>query len=310
MISIIIPCYNCARTVGRAFNSVVNQTFEDWELLLVDNNSADNTLDVLIQLQKQFPEKVKVLYEQKPGATCARNKGLYAAKGDWIQFLDASDEIAPTKLEVQHAKAIQYNPNFIVGSYTRIGTYLDVEINESYPVAGGEVWSALIKSKLGVTSSNLWNRHALIAVKGWDTSLLAAQEYDLMFRLLKLSTSIAYDAENSTTVHILPNETSVRGSGTQQELRILESKINLRRRIKSHLVEQDLLTTECKDLLDLYLFEDITRTYRYTNHHISHLQEFHVPSKNKIFSYLFRRKIDLQRLMTTRSLPLIENLYH
>lgn len=310
MISIIIPCYNCAHTIGRAFNSVVNQTFEDWELLLVDNNSADNTLDVLIQLQKQFPGKVKVLYEQKPGATCARNRGLYAAQGDWVQFLDADDEIAQTKLEVQHAKAIQYNPTFIAGSYTRIGTYLDADINETHPVDEGEVWSALIKSKLGVTSSNLWNRQALITVKGWDVSLLAEQEYDLMFRLLKLSASIAYDTEKSTTVHILPNETSARGSDTQQALRILESKINLRRRIKSHLVEQNLLTTACQDLLDLYLFEDITKTYRYTDHHISHLQEFHVPSKNKIFSYLFRRRIDLQRLLTTRSMALIENLYH
>jgi glycosyltransferase involved in cell wall biosynthesis len=297
MISIIIPCYNCAPFINRAFNSVVNQTFQDWELLLVDNNSADNTLDVLIQLQKQYPEKIKVLFEQKPGATCARNKGLYAAKGDWVQFLDADDELAPNKLEVQHAKAVKHMPNFIAGTYTRIGTYLGMEINETHQAKDGEIWSALIRSNLGVTSSNLWNRKALLAVNGWDESLLAAQGYDLMFRLLKLSTAVDFDSENSTTVHIVPGETIVRGPGTQKQLRILESKINLRRRIKAHLVEQNLLTSECRNLLDLYLFEHITKTYRYTNYHISQLQDFNVPSKNKIFSFLFRRKIDLKRLL-------------
>src|SRR3954469_11137836 len=99
MISIVIPCFNCEPFIQRAFNSVINQTFQNWELLLVNNNSTDNTQEVLLALQKQFPEKIKVLFEERRGAPCARNKGLREANGDWIQFLDADDEIKPDKLE-------------------------------------------------------------------------------------------------------------------------------------------------------------------------------------------------------------------
>jgi glycosyltransferase involved in cell wall biosynthesis len=297
MVSVIIPCFNCAAFITRAVDSVVNQTFKDWELILVDNNSTDETPEMLIQFQKRFPEKTRVFYEEKPGAPCARNKGLSEAKGDWIQFLDADDEISPDKLESQYALALQTNPNFIAGTYKKLGTYMGAEVNVTRAVGEGDIWSALIKSDLGITSANLWRRKTLQEVNGWDESLVASQEYDVMFRILKISTAVELDPRNTTTIHIVPGESISRGSGKEKALRVLESKINLRRRIKAHLAEHNLLTAERKRLVDRYLFEYLTKTYRYTHDNSDELQGLDVPITSKFMSYIFRRKMDLKRIL-------------
>jgi glycosyltransferase involved in cell wall biosynthesis len=297
MVSVIIPCFNCEDFIKRAFDSVVNQTFKDWELLLVDNRSTDGTREALIELQKIFPEKIKVLYEDKPGAPCARNKGLAQAKGEWIQFLDADDEISPDKLEVQYALALKKKPAFIAGTYTRTGMYLGARVLETRAVADADIWAALINSNLGITSSNLWSRRALLQVNGWNESLVASQEYDLMFRMLQLSTAVALDPRDTTVVHVVPGESVSRGAGKGKRLRIIESKINLRHRIKAHLAEQNLLTADRRKLLDLYLFEHLTKTYRYTYENITQLQDLDVPLTSKVMAYFFRRKMDMKKLL-------------
>jgi glycosyltransferase involved in cell wall biosynthesis len=304
MISIVIPCFNCESFIERAFNSVLNQTFKNWELLLVDNNSTDDTQNVLIALQTRFPEKIKVLFEERAGAPFARNKGLWEAKGDWVQFLDADDEIKPDKLEVQYAIAVKKNPAFIASTYTRVGSWLDQVVNETRSVYPNDVWSALISSYLGITSSNLFNRKLLLEVKGWDESLMSSQEYNLMFKLLKVSTAVEFDTRDTTIVHVSEVESISRGFGREKRLKVLELKIDLRFRIKAYLTEHNLLTPDRKKRLDLYLFEHITKTYRYTSDITRHLRKLDVPFKKRIRSIYFMRTVDLQRLFGKEEAPL------
>jgi glycosyltransferase involved in cell wall biosynthesis len=297
MISIVIPCYNCAAYISRAFNSVLKQTYTNWELFLVDNNSSDNTPEILLQLQRQYPEKVHVLFEEKPGAPCARNRGLVQAGGSWVQFLDADDELAPDKLSRQYALALKQNPALVAATYTRRGSHLGRRIRETRTVQPGDIWSALIQSNLGITSSNLWNRALLLKVNGWDESLSASQEYDLMFRMLQLRPMVAFDERDRTTVHIVPGDSISRGTGKLKRLKVLESKINLRQRIKAYLKKEDLLTTELEQQLDLFLFEQMTKAYRYTRDYEQHMQALQVPFTGRIKALLFKRKIGLKCLL-------------
>jgi len=297
MISIVIPCYNCAPYIRRAFNSVLKQTYTNWELLLVDNNSTDNTREILLQLQDQHPEKVQVLFEEKPGAPCARNRGLAEARGSWIQFLDADDELAPDKLSGQYALALKQSPAVVAATYTRKGGQAGQRIRETRAVDPGDIWSALIQSNLGITSSNLWNRKLLIRANGWDESLSASQEYDLMFRMLQLRPMVAFDMRDRTTVHVVPGESVSRGTGKLKRLKVLESKINLRHRIKAYLLKENLLRPELQRQLDLFLFEQMTKAYRYTAHYQEQTQALHVPAACRLKAYLFRRKIGMKRLL-------------
>ena len=98
-VSIIIPTYNCARYIGRALDSVCAQTYKDYEILLVDDGSTDDTKDVSMQ----YGRKVTYLYQQNRGVSAARNHAILKANGELFAYLDADDMWYPEKLERQVA---------------------------------------------------------------------------------------------------------------------------------------------------------------------------------------------------------------
>ena len=101
LVSIIMPTYNCGRFIAEAIQSVLAQTYQAWELIIVDDGSTDNTADIVAS----FPDP-RIHYlcnEQNIGAALTRNKALREASGRYIAFLDSDDLWAPTKLERQIA---------------------------------------------------------------------------------------------------------------------------------------------------------------------------------------------------------------
>lgn len=104
-VSAVIPCYRCADTVGRAVRSVAAQTQPPAELILVDDGSADGTLERLRSLAASYPAgwvRIVALPENR-GAADARNAGWAAATQPYVAFLDADDAWHPRKIEIQHA---------------------------------------------------------------------------------------------------------------------------------------------------------------------------------------------------------------
>ena len=101
LVSIIMPSYNTAAFIDQSIKSVLGQTYDNWELIIVDDCSTDNTDEVV-----SFFEDPRIRYyknEKNSGAALSRNKALREAKGRWIAFLDSDDLWAPTKLEKQIA---------------------------------------------------------------------------------------------------------------------------------------------------------------------------------------------------------------
>ena len=99
LVSIIMPSYNTAKYIGESIDSVIEQTYENWELIIVDDCSTDNTDEVVAQYDDS-----RIIYlknEKNSGAAVSRNKALRAAKGEWIAFLDSDDLWDTTKLEKQ-----------------------------------------------------------------------------------------------------------------------------------------------------------------------------------------------------------------
>jgi len=97
MVSVIIPAYNAEHCIRRAIDSILAQSYEDFEVVVVDDGSTDGTAEVV----KQYGEKVKYIYQENAGVSVARNTGVAAAKGQWVAFLDADDEWLPDKLKRQ-----------------------------------------------------------------------------------------------------------------------------------------------------------------------------------------------------------------
>ncbi|NBG89624.1 glycosyltransferase family 2 protein [Isachenkonia alkalipeptolytica] len=101
LVSVIMPAYNCEEYVIEAINSVLAQTYKNWELLVLDDGSKDNTLQI-IEKFSQKDSRIKALPNGKNmGVSATRNRGIELASGDWIAFLDSDDMWEPLKLEKQ-----------------------------------------------------------------------------------------------------------------------------------------------------------------------------------------------------------------
>lgn len=101
LVSVIIPAYNAGQYIGRAIASVQAQTHTEWELIISDDSSSDNTCEIAERLAKEDPRIRLVKSKINRGAAAARNAGVSAGKGEYIAFLDADDTWQPDKLEVQ-----------------------------------------------------------------------------------------------------------------------------------------------------------------------------------------------------------------
>lgn len=99
-VSVIIPCYNQAKFLPRTIAALQAQTFGAWECIVIDDGSKDNTAEVVANIALSEP-RVRLLQKQNGGSASARDMGLQFVAGEFIQFLDADDTIAPNKLEQQ-----------------------------------------------------------------------------------------------------------------------------------------------------------------------------------------------------------------
>ncbi|WP_299399493.1 glycosyltransferase family 2 protein [uncultured Gelidibacter sp.] len=96
-VSVIIPVYNGGKFIEKSYYSIINQTLDDFEIIYVDNNSTDDSVEKILRLINQNP-KVRLLYESKQGAASARNIGIKNALGTYIYVFDVDDEIYPNAL--------------------------------------------------------------------------------------------------------------------------------------------------------------------------------------------------------------------
>ena len=99
MISIIVPVYNAQKYIKRCVESIVNQSYQKWELILIDDGSKDDS-SLICDEFKQTDSRIHVIHTVNQGASAARNRGLDEAAGDYITFVDADDWVETNHLEV------------------------------------------------------------------------------------------------------------------------------------------------------------------------------------------------------------------
>ena len=120
LISIITPTYNCGKFIGETIESVINQTYENWEMIIVDDCSKDNTKDI-VNKYDQNDDRIKYhLLEKNSGAAIARTKAMELANGNYMAFLDSDDLWVEDKLEKQLKFMKENNFNFVCTEYEQI----------------------------------------------------------------------------------------------------------------------------------------------------------------------------------------------
>ena len=109
MISVIVPAYNLENYISRTLDSILAQTYNDIEIIVVNDGSNDNTGNIIDKYAKENPGKVNAIHIENSGVTKARSAGIREAQGDWIGFVDGDDIIEPDMYEHLMNNAIKYN---------------------------------------------------------------------------------------------------------------------------------------------------------------------------------------------------------
>ncbi|MFB2969902.1 glycosyltransferase [Aerosakkonema sp. BLCC-F183] len=182
LISVIIPVYNGKKTIRETIESVLHQTFSDWELIVINDGSNDGTLEVIANIKDT---RLNVFSYPNAGQAASRNRGLSKAHGEFIAFLDADDVWMPDKLELQ-LKALQTNSQAAVayswtdcidesGQFLRRGNHINLT---------GNVYAQMLLTDFLEHGSNpLIRRDALNQVGSFDESLPPAEDWDMWLRL-------------------------------------------------------------------------------------------------------------------------------
>ena len=168
-ISIIIPVYNSGKYLKRCLNSIIRQTFKDFEIILIDDHSDDNSINI-IKKYMLSDDRILLLTNSGKGVSSARNTGLKAAAGDYIQFVDSDDSLNENALHKAYSAALEFNVPVVKFSHNKIknnissvlhaplktGLYDKTSLNENYlyPMIGPNNGSTFNK---GNFSGNVWS---------------------------------------------------------------------------------------------------------------------------------------------------------
>lgn len=126
-ISVIVPVYKSEKYLDRCVRSILNQTYQDFELILVDDGSPDNS-PLLCDKWAENDSRVYVIHKENGGASSARNAGLKIAKGRWIAFADSDDWLDRTALKTLYDLVNQYNVPMAIGGMRAVQKYTDASI--------------------------------------------------------------------------------------------------------------------------------------------------------------------------------------
>ncbi len=179
-ISVIIPTYNRVHTLPRALDSVLAQTQPADEIIVIDDGSIDNTVELV---QHRY-SSVKLMQQSNRGVSAARNSGIMASSGDWVALLDSDDEWLPHKLEKQLALLSQQPQHKIIHS-DEIWIRNGVRVNQmkKHRKKGGWIFNECLPLCVISPSAAIIRRTIFDEIGLFDETLPACEDYDLWLRI-------------------------------------------------------------------------------------------------------------------------------
>lgn len=192
LISVVIPAYNRARSIGRAISGVLAQTYPDIEIIVVDDASADDTAARIEALG--HPKVRLVRHASNRGAGAARNTGVAEARGDWIAFQDSDDDWLPEKLARQAAHMASLPDHYVATFCTKIDYGCDATgrygrrlvcciPDPAETIESGDLHPRLLRGNIIGPQTTLISKAAFRAAGGFDARLRNNNDWDFFIRL-------------------------------------------------------------------------------------------------------------------------------
>lgn len=157
-VSIIVPVYNAELTIKECIESILKQTFSNWELILVDDGSTDVSLEICNYYMIRDP-RIRVIHQKNKGVSRARNRGMETAKGKYLMFIDSDDKVGITFLEKYLWTMKKLNCDVVIGGYLKIdleNEKEDLYLPKQVGIYHNEIWEEICKKP--EMFGYLWNK--------------------------------------------------------------------------------------------------------------------------------------------------------
>jgi len=181
-VSVIIPCYNGEPFLAEAIESVLSQSYQEFEIIVVDDGSSDNTKGVAAR----YPS-VRYIYQDNQGVSGARNRGMAESQGSYLSFLDSDDRLLPNTIELG-VNYLDTHPDcgFVFGWWRSIGADGSLLQQQSQQSLENVDYQSLLEGKALVPPSAVMFRRTIFeTVGGFNPTLRACEDYDLYLRIYR-----------------------------------------------------------------------------------------------------------------------------
>ncbi len=196
-VSVIIPAYNVAPYIGETLDSVLSQTFDDYEVIVINDGSPDT--EELERELARFIDRVNYVKQENRGASAARNAGLRVARGEFVAFLDADDVWLPSYLDEQIKFLRERNCDLVCADAEIFSegslkgqTYMEALMADAPPTGDVTFIGLLSAEQSLITSGVVVLRQRVFEVGLFDEALRNSQDFDLWLRLALAGTRMAY----------------------------------------------------------------------------------------------------------------------
>ena len=239
-ISVVIPTYNRSKFLNRSIKSVLNQTLQPEEIIVVDNGSTDDTCDMI---SKNF-SNICYIYHDKKGVSAARNEGIKISKSNWVSFLDSDDEWMKDKLLLQKEYILK-NPNVKFLHTNEIwfknGKHLNQKkIHKKY---GGYIFENCLKLCCISPSSTLIKKKLFDKIGYFDENFEVCEDYELWLR-----------ASSKIKIHFLEDKLTIKHGGHDEQL---SKKYWGMDRFRIMAIEKNILNNWFNEEQKRYAIEDL-----------------------------------------------------
>ena len=184
LVSVLIPTYNSVEFVEETVRSIINQTYENIEIIIVDDASTDGTIDILRQLEKE-EKRIKLTQNAKNlGITDNMNNGIRMCAGKYIAILDGDDWAYEYRIEEQ-VKVMEQNQKVVLCSgYMDIcDENLNIQTTRTYPLKNDEIRRDMVKYDPISHTSSMWRKDALLKTDLYSKNFPICRDYDLIVRI-------------------------------------------------------------------------------------------------------------------------------
>ncbi|WP_242145109.1 MULTISPECIES: glycosyltransferase family A protein [unclassified Bacillus cereus group] len=258
LVSVVIPLYNAEKYIEETMQSILNQTYQNIEIVVVDDGSKDQSPIIVKELQRKHPEKVRYVHQENQGVSVARNTGIEHANGEYVAFLDSDDLWHPSKIEKQVQSMHINNMNACYCGYMNFYEETGEKVAHVTNFIKGDMTKSFLTHQVVAQTSTWIFKRSIVMDHDirFTPGCSWGEDLEFLFKLMSV-TNVCYVDEYLTYYRIL-SEGNLSSKYKDYELKTTkELEVFHRMNDWIHQKSSDLITKDSEELIQMietYLF--------------------------------------------------------